>query len=63
MSVMYLLIGISITVATIFLGLFLWAVKSGQYDDTHTPAVRILFDDQEVTNQNININKNDKKNG
>ncbi|HSZ24342.1 MAG TPA: cbb3-type cytochrome oxidase assembly protein CcoS [Cytophagaceae bacterium] len=45
MSVIFVLIGISILVALSFLGAFLWAVKSGQYDDGHTPSVRILFDD------------------
>jgi len=24
---------------------FLWAVKSGQYDDDYTPSIRILFED------------------
>jgi cbb3-type cytochrome oxidase maturation protein len=33
-------------VALIFLVLFIWTVKSGQYDDTDSPAVRILFDDR-----------------
>ncbi len=33
-------------VAGCFLLSFLWAVKSGQYDDDHTPAIRILFDDK-----------------
>jgi cbb3-type cytochrome oxidase maturation protein len=47
MSVIFLLILISLLVATCFLGLFLWAVKSGQYDDDYGPAVRILFDDYE----------------
>ncbi|RLB62996.1 MAG: cbb3-type cytochrome oxidase assembly protein CcoS, partial [Deltaproteobacteria bacterium] len=27
---------------------FVWAVRSGQFDDLETPAVRILFDDQPV---------------
>ncbi len=27
---------------------FLWAVKSGQFDDRHTPAMRMLFDDHKV---------------
>ena len=31
----------------LFLILFIWAVKSGQYDDTYTPSIRILFDDEE----------------
>lgn len=33
-------------IAIIFLLAFFWAVKSGQYEDTHSPAVRILFDDK-----------------
>ena len=30
---------------------FLWAVKKGQYDDHYSPSVRILFDDQEINDQ------------
>lgn len=30
---------------------FLWAVKKGQYDDHYSPSVRILFDDQEIQDQ------------
>lgn len=46
MSVIFLLIGISITVALIFLGVFIWSVRSGQYDDSYTPGIRMLFDDE-----------------
>jgi len=45
MNIMFLLIGVSFLVAFLFLILFIWAVKSGQYDDTFTPSIRILFDD------------------
>lgn len=45
MNIMFLLIGVSFLVAFLFLVLFIWAVKSGQYDDTFTPSIRILFDD------------------
>lgn len=44
MSVIFLLIGASLTVAIIFLLAFLWAVKNGQYDDSYTPSVRMLFE-------------------
>lgn len=44
MTIIILLISISLTIAVVFLGLFLWNMKSGQYDDTYTPSVRILFD-------------------
>jgi cbb3-type cytochrome oxidase maturation protein len=33
-------------VASGFLIAFLWAVRSGQYDDTVSPSVRMLFDDK-----------------
>lgn len=45
MKIILFLIVISIVVAGIFLFAFLWAVKSGQYDDEYTPSVRILLDD------------------
>ena len=46
-----ILISVSLLVAVGFLIAFLIAVKSGQYKDTHTPAIRVLFD-----------NKNEEKN-
>ncbi len=46
MSVIVVLIGASLLVATGFLIAYLWAVKHGQYDDKYTPSVRILFDDE-----------------
>ena len=49
MNIMFLLIGVSLLAAITFLLLFIWAVKSGQYDDTFTPSVRILFDDDLVS--------------
>ncbi len=45
MSIMFILIGASISVAIFFLVAFIWSVKSGQYDDKYTPSVRILFED------------------
>jgi cbb3-type cytochrome oxidase maturation protein len=46
MGIIILLIGISIVIAVTFLGIFLWNMKSGQYEDTYTPSVRMLFDDK-----------------
>ncbi len=51
MSVILLLIAASLTVAIAFLIAFIWAVKSGQYEDDYTPSVRMLFDN-EPTHQN-----------
>ncbi len=47
MEVMFVLIGFSLLVAVSFLGAFIWAVKSGQFEDKYTPSVRILLDDNE----------------
>ncbi len=46
MTIIFLLIGISLTVAILFLSSFIWAVKSGQYEDDYTPSVRILFEEE-----------------
>ncbi len=52
MSVIFVLIAFSSFVAIIFLASYLWAVKSGQYDDNYTPSVRILFDNELVKEKN-----------
>ncbi|MGB5647816.1 cbb3-type cytochrome oxidase assembly protein CcoS [Muriicola sp.] len=49
MSVIYVLLSISIVVAVVFFAAFIFSVKSGQYDDSYTPSVRILFEDELVT--------------
>ncbi len=57
---MLVLIGFSLTVAIGFLIAFLWAVKSGQYDDKYTPSLRILFDNDKPQSSKIHnkqINK------
>ncbi len=46
MSALFILIGISILVAAIFLIAFLWSVGDGQYDDDYTPSVRMLFENE-----------------
>lgn len=35
-----------------FLIAFLWSVKSGQYSDTYTPSVRMLFEDEKSKKEN-----------
>lgn len=48
MSIIYMLLAVSVVVALIFFVLFIVSVKNGQYDDTYTPSVRMLFDDEIV---------------
>lgn len=44
MNILIVLIGASLLVALFFLGAFIYSVKKGQYDDTYSPAHRILFE-------------------
>jgi len=46
MSVILVLIGVSMLVAAGFLVAFVWAVRSGQFDDRHTPSIRMLFEER-----------------
>lgn len=46
MAIIIILISISLTIAVIFLATFYWSMKSGQYDDTYTPSVRMLFENK-----------------
>ena len=62
MSVIVVLIGASLLVATGFLIAYLWAVKNGQYDDKFTPSVRILFDEgKKSENRNKKSENRSKK--
>jgi len=54
MIVTIFLLSVSLIVALIFLGAYLWSVKSGQFDDDYSPAHRIFFDD------NLERSKNQK---
>jgi len=55
MSAIILLISASLFVAIGFLIAFLWAVKSGQFDDKYTPSIRMLMDDRKKKKRNNKI--------
>jgi cbb3-type cytochrome oxidase maturation protein len=61
MSVIYLLLTISIVVALIFFAAFIISVRSGQYDDSYTPSVRMLFEDEVVKNTTMEPDTKNKK--
>lgn len=46
MSIIFILIPISVIIAAGFLAAFIWAVRSGQYEDTCTPSMRLLLEEQ-----------------
>lgn len=65
MSVIYVLLAISISVAVFFFAAFVLSVKSGQYDDAYTPSVRMLFEDELVDvdkdTENNELNKSENQ--
>ena len=47
MEILYLLIPLSLVLVGIIVWIFLWAVRSGQFDDMEGPAHQILMDDDD----------------
>jgi len=62
MEILYLLIPLGLLVFGVAIWGFLWAVKTGQFDDMEGPAHRILMDDDDVRIPRRNPeNRSDKK--
>lgn len=51
MSILILLVILAIVVAGSFLAAFFWATKDGQFEDTFSPSVRILMDNDRKENK------------
>jgi len=47
MSVMFILLPVALIFSGAALLVFLWAARSGQFDDLETPGLRILHEDEE----------------
>ena len=47
MEILYLLIPLSLVLVGIIIWVFLWAVRSGQFDDMEGPAHEILMDNDD----------------
>jgi cbb3-type cytochrome oxidase maturation protein len=41
----FVLLPLALLIAAIAVGFFIWAAKTGQFDDLDTPPVRMLFDE------------------
>lgn len=47
MNILILLVPAALLLGLVFLGYFLWANHTGQFDDLQTPALKILNEDEE----------------
>jgi len=62
MEILYLMIICSVSLAVIFLVIFIIGAKKGQFEDDESPAVRILFDDEVKTEEETETpDKKDKE--
>lgn len=48
MEIIYFLLPASLLIALVGFFAYLWSVRSGQFEDLDTPALRMLADDEEV---------------
>lgn len=49
MTIIYFILPLSLLLTLGFVLAYIWAVRSGQFKDIKTPAIRILFDDDDAT--------------
>lgn len=65
MEILYLLIPLGLLVLGVAIWGFIWAVKTGQFDDMEGPAYRILMDDDDIRiptrNPENMVNKKDEE--
>jgi cbb3-type cytochrome oxidase maturation protein len=62
MEVLYLLIPLSLVLVGVIIWIFLWAIRSGQFDDMEGPAHRILMDDDDIPDEQPAQDENTDKN-
>ncbi|MFA7686372.1 MAG: cbb3-type cytochrome oxidase assembly protein CcoS [Moheibacter sp.] len=48
MGIIILMVIASVSLAAVFLALFLIGAKKGQFDEDESPAVRMLFEDKKL---------------
>ncbi|MCZ2083805.1 MULTISPECIES: cbb3-type cytochrome oxidase assembly protein CcoS [unclassified Kaistella] len=67
MDILYLMIICSVSLAVIFLIIFIISARNGQFEDDESPAVRILLDseiikeDSEVSKETESVKKLDQR--
>lgn len=61
MESLYLLIPLALILVAIIVWIFLWAVKSDQFDDLEGPAHRIIMDDNDKVKEKPDNESSDNK--
>ena len=63
MDILYLMILCSVSLAAVFLVIFIVNARKGQFEDDESPAVRILFDSDEIKEKESKGDKDEKEKG
>ena len=63
MSMLYIILPLALLIATAALIAFVWATRSGQFDDLDTPAMRMLHDDADDDDRALRIDGGDQRSG
>ncbi|WP_294281853.1 cbb3-type cytochrome oxidase assembly protein CcoS [uncultured Chryseobacterium sp.] len=58
MDILYLMILCSVSLAAVFLVVFIINARKGQFEDDESPAVRILFDSDEIKEEKEHDDEN-----
>lgn len=48
MGIIFVILPLALIFAGLGLAAYFWGVKSGQFDDLETPAIRMLFDEEQA---------------
>ena len=61
MEILYLMIICSVSLAAVFLIIFIISAKNGQFEDDESPAVRILLEDKNPKSEQKKTNDDKNK--
>ena len=60
MIIIFMTLALSIVLSLVFLIVFVWTTRKGQYDDLKTPSYRMLIDDYEQKTETSTTDKEEK---
>ena len=55
MDILFLLVPMSVVLALLVIGVFAWALNSGQFDDIESEGARILIDPDQVRRSGVDV--------
>jgi cbb3-type cytochrome oxidase maturation protein len=62
MDTIFLLIPLALVIVVVIVWVFMWAVRTDQFDDLEGPAHRILMDDDEPKIENKDVEEEESTN-